>query len=119
MPVHGAEIHAQILAQIRDGRSIHELPFWAEFLAAFFVTGLGILAAGHFTLRSGGAISTAIAFVVIVIAGAILFAQTRYLLPSASLFIAWALGLFAGNRVDRAVADYWLPVRNKAIAGKG
>ncbi len=118
-PIHGAEIHGQILAQIIDGRAIHELAFWQEFLAAALVTGLGFLAAERFTLTSGGLISTAIAFVFIVAFGALLFAQTRYILPSAALFIAWAAGLFAGNRADQAIAEYWYPLRGKQIAGKG
>ena len=44
-PIHGVGIHAQILAQLRDGRSIHEMPWWVEFLIAAAVAGLGVYAA--------------------------------------------------------------------------
>jgi adenylate cyclase len=96
-PVHGIEIHAQILAQLRDGRSIHEAPWWLEFPLAAIVTGLGILAAWRWTLRGGGAISTGVALVAIVSLGGLFFWAWDMVLPSASLFYAWAAGLFAGN----------------------
>ncbi len=103
-PIHGVEIHAQILAQLRDGRAIHEMSWWAEFLAAAAVAGLGILAARRWTLSGGGIISTALAFIVIVSADSFLFWKTGFILPSATLFLAWALGLFAGNWADAAAA---------------
>ena len=103
-PIHGVEIHAQILAQLRDGRSINQMPWWAEFLVAAAVAGFGIIAARRWTLSGSGAISTTIAFVAIVAAGSFLFWETRYILPSATLFLAWALGLGAGNYADAAAA---------------
>ncbi|MGO9482979.1 MAG: CHASE2 domain-containing protein [Rhodomicrobium sp.] len=103
-PVHGVEIHAQILAQRRDGRSIREMPWWAEFLVAAAVAGLGVFAARRWTLSGSGAISTTIAFLAIVTAGSLLFWETSFILPSATLFLAWALGLFAGNWADAAAA---------------
>jgi adenylate cyclase len=95
--VHGVGIHAQILAQLRDGRSIHEMPWWVEFLIAAVVAALGIYAARRWTLSGSGVISTAIAFLAIVTAGGLLFWTTHVILPSATLFLAWAAGLFAGN----------------------
>ena len=96
-PIHGVGIHAQILAQLRDGRSIHEMTWWVEFLIAAAVAGLGIYAARQWTLSGSGLISTTIAFLAIVSAGGLLFWATHVILPSATLFLAWALGLFAGN----------------------
>jgi adenylate cyclase len=104
--VHGVEIHAQILAQLRDGRSILLLPWWVEFLVAAGVTALGIIAAVRWTLKGSGAISTSIAFIAIVGAGCFLFWQYAYILPSATLFLAWAVGLTAGNYGGKAEA--WL-----------
>jgi adenylate cyclase len=95
--VHGVGIHAQILAQLRDGRSIHEMPWWVEFLIAAVVAALGIYAARRWTLSGVGLIPTAIAFLAIVTAGGLLFWAEHIILPSATLFLAWAAGLFAGN----------------------
>ncbi len=103
-PVHGVQIHAQILAQLRDGRTIYELPPWAHFLIAAAVAGLGFFAAQRWTLRGDAWISSLIAFVAIVAAGGLAFWSARIILPSATLFLAWALGLFAGNWAD-AVAE--------------
>jgi adenylate cyclase len=105
-PVHGVEIHAQILAQLRDGRSVQKMPWWAEFLAASFVAGLGIIAAVRWTLSGSGIISTTIAFITIVTVGSFLFWYASYILPSATLFLAWAFGLSAGNYGGRIEA--WL-----------
>ncbi len=105
-PGHGVEIHAQILAQLRDGRSMHDTPFWADFLLAAVITGIGILAARRWTLSGGGLISTAIAFFAIVAAGAVMFRAGHVVLPSATLFLAWAIGLFAGNWADEA--EVWI-----------
>ena len=96
-PIHGVGIHAQILAQLRDGRSIHEMPWWVEFLIAAAVAGLGVYAARRWTLSGSGLISTVIAFLAIVTGGSLLFWLTHIALPSATLFLAWAAGLFAGN----------------------
>jgi CHASE2 domain-containing sensor protein len=98
--VNGVEIHAQILAQLRDHLSIHEMLSWQHFLVVVAVTGMGFFAAQRWTLRGGGWVSSVIAFVAIVAAGALLFWVAQILLPSATLFLAWAAGLFAGNRFD-------------------
>lgn len=95
--VHGVGIHAQILAQLRDGRAIYEMPWWMEFLIAATVAALGVFAAQRWTLSGVGVISTAIAFLMIVTAGGLLFWTEHIILPSATLFLAWAAGLFAGN----------------------
>ncbi len=95
--VHGVGIHAQILAQLRDGRAIYEMPWWMEFLIAATVAALGVFAAQRWTLSGVGVISTAIAFLAIVTAGGLLFWTEHIILPSATLFLAWAAGLFAGN----------------------
>ena len=96
-PIHGVGIHAQILAQLRDGRSIHEMPWWVEFLIAAAVAGLGVYAARRWTLSGSSLISTTVAFLAIVTGGSLLFWMTHIALPSATLFLAWAAGLFAGN----------------------
>jgi len=77
------------------------------------VAGLGFYAAQRWTLRGDGWISSVIAFVAIVAGGGFLFWAARLILPSAMLFLAWALGLFAGNRAD-AVAE-----RFERIFGNG
>ena len=104
--VLGIEIHAQILAQLLDGRSVHQIPWWAEFLVAALITGFGIVAAARWTISGSGIISTTIALVTVVAVGCFLFWYSSYLLPSATLFLAWALGLSAGNFGGKAEA--WL-----------
>jgi adenylate cyclase len=118
-PVQGVEIHAQILAQLRDGRSIHQMPWWAEFLAAAFVTGLGVIAAVRWTLSGSGAISTTIAFLAIVTIGSFLFWYSSYILPSATLFLAWAFGLSAGNYGGRLEArlERWFGSETELASG--
>ncbi len=95
--VHGIEIHAQILAQLRDERSIHEMPHWAEFLLVASVAATGFFAAQRWNLRGDGWRSSAVAFVVVVSTGLLLFWTAQFILPSATLFLGWAAGLFAGH----------------------
>jgi adenylate cyclase len=96
-PVNGVGVHAQILAQLRDGRSIYEMSWWVEFLIAAAVAGIGVHAARQWTLSGSGLITTTVAFLAIVAAGGILFWTMHIILPSATLFLAWALGLGAGS----------------------
>jgi adenylate cyclase len=99
-PIPGVEIHAQILAQLRDGRSIYQMSAEAEFLAVAAVALCGFFAAHLWSLRGDSWIASAIAFSAIVAAGALLFWSARYIVPSATLFLAWASGLFIGNWAD-------------------
>lgn len=111
--IAGVKIHAQILAQIRDGRSLFIMAHWAEFLLVAFIGAFGYFAAQHWRLKGDGWRSSAMAFTSILVVGLIAFWGFRVVLPSATLFLAWPIGLFLGNRAEWMLA--W--VRRKFAAG--
>jgi CHASE2 domain-containing sensor protein len=101
--VSGIKIHAQILAQLRDGRSLYTMSWPYEFLLVAFIAAFGYFAAQRWTIDGDGWRASAIAFAFILVAGIVAFWGFRLVLPSATLFLAWPMGLFAGNRTDWAV----------------
>ncbi len=100
--IHGVKIHAQILAQLRDGRSLYTTPWPVELLLVAFIAGFGYFAAQRWTLSGDGWRASGAAFAVITVLGLFLFWAYGVILPSSTLFLAWPLGLLAGNKVDWA-----------------
>jgi adenylate cyclase len=101
----GVFIHAQILAQLRDGRSIYLISLWQELLAVALVAGLGFIAAVRWALHRAEWLATAGALVFFIVIGLVLFAAFNFVLPSATLVLAWPAGLFAGNLCEGALAS--------------
>jgi adenylate cyclase len=99
----GVFIHAQILAQLRDGRSIYTIALWQELLAAAVIAGLGYLAAVRWSLHSSEWLVSAGALTVLIAVGLLLFYQFNFVLPSSTLVLAWMAGLFVGNWCERAI----------------
>jgi adenylate cyclase len=95
--VHGIEIHAQMLAQRLDRRSVFVMNWWQEFLLVAAVAGLGFLAARLWRVSGDGLKTSAVAFVVLVGLSFGLFAAFSFILPTATLFFAWPAGLLAGQ----------------------
>jgi hypothetical protein len=101
--IPGVFIHAQILAQLRDGRSIYAFSFWQEVLLAAGIFALGFLAAQRWALRKDEWLASGAAFVMLILASFGLFFAYRLILPSSTLVLAWPLGLFFGNSYGRFV----------------
>jgi adenylate cyclase len=91
----GAEINANVIAQLIDGRSYNELTLPAV-LALSFVTALsGFLAAWRLD-RSGWLVGS-LPFLAYVVVTALLFWTIKLILPFAAPAAAWALGVYAGR----------------------
>ncbi len=99
--VPGVLIHAQILAQMIDGRSITLLSDVAEFLALAIVAAVGFFLGWRWQLQQYGWIVYASGVGVLGILGALLFWQYKILIPSTTLFLAWVTGVFGGYYSDR------------------
>jgi CHASE2 domain-containing sensor protein len=99
--VAGVFIHAQILAQLRDGRSIYAFDFWQEVLLVAGVFGLGFLGAQRWALRKDEWLASGVAFVLVIVASLALFWAFRLIIPSSTLLLAWPLGLVIGNFYGR------------------
>src|SRR5579883_1655702 len=99
--IPGVFIHAQILAQLRDGRSIYSFSFWQEVLLAAGIFGVGFLAAQRWALRRDEWLASAAIYALLILASLGLFWAYRLILPSSTLVIAWPLGLAFGNSYGR------------------
>src|SRR5262249_18549619 len=82
-PLHGALIHAQILAGILDARSIGQIEgdSLALPLTLAAITGLGFLVGWSFRYRRRGLIASGVATAVIIVVDTIVFWQFRIILP--------------------------------------
>jgi len=96
----GVKIHAQILAQLRDGRRILACSPLIEILLVAGVTGLAFWFSQKLALEERELLVSVVAFLLLIGAGLGLFWAFRFVLPSATIALAWPAGLMAGNRVD-------------------
>lgn len=113
--VPGVQIHAQILAQLLDARSVHQPELWQEILIVAGVAALGFLVAYRWQLTGDELRVSVIAFLLFVGLSFGLFAAFRFILPTATLFFAWPIALYAGRR---ALAIAWPSARSPAQPAK-
>lgn len=93
----GVAIHAQIVAQLRDGRAIYTSPLWAQALALFVIASIGSWLATRWRLKSHGFLVWLAGLGVVVLLGGLLFERFSLIIPSASLFFAWLAGVWGGH----------------------
>jgi adenylate cyclase len=102
--VPGVEVHAQILAQLLDRRWTYEPQWWWEIPLLMLIFCAGFYAAQRWQLTGSGVLTSIAAFVVLILAGAALYAGLRVMLPSATIVLAWSAGLFFGSVADWGMA---------------
>ncbi|KAB2920829.1 MAG: CHASE2 domain-containing protein [Hyphomicrobiaceae bacterium] len=97
----GVLIHAHILAETIDGRSIGQLEADSLVLrlALAAMVALGFLVGWRYRLKRQGLLLGSIATVVIVLVDTIVFWQFRIILPIVLALIAWFLGEFSGHYI--------------------
>jgi CHASE2 domain-containing sensor protein len=102
-PMHGALIHAQILAGIVDGRSIGQVESdsLALPLTLAALTGLGFLIGWSYRDRRRGLLASGAATAVIIAVDTLVFWQLRIILPLVLALLAWFLGEFSGHYLGR------------------
>ena len=99
----GALIHAQITAELMDGRSIVQVESdsWILRLELAALAGLGFLVGWRYRLRRQGLVLGSIATAVIIALDTLVFWQFRIILPIVLALLAWFLGEFSGHNVGR------------------
>jgi CHASE2 domain-containing sensor protein len=93
----GVRIHAQILAQLIDKRSLQNLTDLQEFAIAFALAFIGILGGRHFRLQNYQFLVYAAGFLVLVAVGAWLFQSKSVILPSDTTFYSLIAGIAVGH----------------------
>jgi adenylate cyclase len=92
-PVSGVAIQAQILAQLRDGRSIRALPVGAEALTVFTVALIGYALGWRARIHRYHVVPYAIGIAILVM----LFALWHVVIPTTTVLFAWLAGLSGGH----------------------
>jgi adenylate cyclase len=102
-PMHGALIHAHILAGIVDGRSIGQIESGTVALLVTLtaITGLGFLVGWYLRYRRRGLLASSVASLVIIAVDTLVFWQFRIILPLVLALLAWFLGEFSGHYLGR------------------
>ena len=101
--MHGVTIHAQMVAQMVDGRSIAQLETEAASLrlALAAVAALGFLVGWGFRRRRKGLFASGVVSAVIIAVDTSVFWQFRIILPLVLALAAWFLGEFSGHYLGR------------------
>ena len=101
--MHGVTIHAQMVAQMVDGRSIAQLETEAASLrlALAAVAALGFLVGWGFRRRRKGLFASGVVSAAIIAIDTIVFWQFRIILPLVLALAAWFLGEFSGHYLGR------------------
>jgi adenylate cyclase len=99
----GAAIHAQIAAELLDGRSIVQVEgdSWVLTLELALLSALGFLVGWRYRLRRQGLLLGSIATAAIIGLDTLVFWQFRIILPIVLALLAWFLGEFSGVNIGR------------------
>jgi CHASE2 domain-containing sensor protein len=99
----GAIIHAHIVAELVDGRSIGQLEAstFSLRLGLAVLTAIGFLIGWRYRLVRQGILLSSLATIVIVAVDTFVFWQFRIILPIVLAIMAWFLGEFSGHYLGR------------------
>ena len=99
----GAVIHAQIAAELIDGRNIYQLEVNSVQLRLVLaaLAAIGFLVGWRYRLKRHGILLSSLATVVIVAVDTAIFWQSRTILPIVIALLAWFMGEFAGLWMGR------------------
>ena len=93
----GVVVQAQILAQLRDGRSIHEVPWKTELVLLAVVALLGFVVSSFISAKRYDWLVYFCGLAVLVLLGVVLFSTYAIIIPSTTLFFAWTAGVTGGH----------------------
>ncbi len=95
--VPGVLIHAQIVAQLIDGREVFELNKVFEIIAVLLIVIIGFYLAFRFNLKRYDFIMGAVGITVLIALGVVTFHLGKTIIPSTTFSLAWILGVWGGH----------------------
>ena len=112
----GALIHAHMLAELIDGRSVSQLEVDSPALrlGLAFLAGFGFLIGWRYRLKRKGILLSSLATIVILALDTLAFWQLRIIMPIVLALLAWFIGEFTGHWLGK-----WLgprPARKMWVA---
>ena len=93
----GVMVQAQILAQLRDGRSIHDVPWQTELAMLAFVAVLGFAVSRFLHVERREWMIYFAGLAALVLLGVVMFSQYSVIIPTTTLFFAWTAGVTGGH----------------------
>ena len=117
-PVAGAFIHAQIVAQLRDGRAIKELYKLVELIIIFAVCFVGFLLSSRYFLFSIELFAELVFLLSVVVVGILMFSLFKIVLPTSTIFLGWLLGAIGGSHYDKMVSIAAMQTRRLVRQGR-
>jgi CHASE2 domain-containing sensor protein len=101
----GAVIHAHVLAELLDGRSVNQLEVDSLALRTglVFLAGFGFLIGWRYRLKRKGILLSSLATIVILALDSLVFWQARIIMPIVLALLAWFIGEFMGHWLGRAL----------------
>jgi CHASE2 domain-containing sensor protein len=114
LPVPGVTIHAQILAQLLDGRSVSELSTRAESVAVFILALVGYVLGWRARLHRYGTATHIFGVVVLALIGATVFDRAHLIIPTTTLLFGWLAGVIGGHYSGSVLRR--LAVRERTLA---
>jgi adenylate cyclase len=100
----GVKIHAQILAQILDERSITELSATQELTAAFLLALFGFIGGRTLRFNDYQFLVYVLGVACLIGIGVWLFSSYRVVLPSETSFFSLIVGIFAGHYSQKLIS---------------
>ncbi len=95
--VPGVTIQAQIVAQIRDGRSVAGLALWQQSIVMFLLAGVGYILGWRARLHQYATATHFISVVILAAAGFLVFAYLKLIIPTTALLFGWLAGVIGGH----------------------
>ncbi|MGH1349546.1 MAG: CHASE2 domain-containing protein [Methyloligellaceae bacterium] len=95
--IPGVLIHAQIVAQLIDGREVFELNKIFEIIAVLLIVVFGFYLAFRFNLKRYDFIMGAVGITVLIALGVVTFHLGKTIIPSTTFSLAWILGVWGGH----------------------
>jgi adenylate cyclase len=95
----GAEINAQVLAQVLDGRSYYELTLWPQLVLCFATALIGIVVGWRFAEEDFWL--EVLPLVLYLGVNILLFWLMKFILPFAGPGLAWYVAIRAGSHLAR------------------
>lgn len=95
--IPGILIHAQIIAQLLDGRTIRKTPQWAEAFGIFFLTAFGFYLGYKWNFKRYDLLVSLIGIAALIGGGIYLFKFYQFIIPSTTFFLGWIVGVTSGH----------------------
>ena len=95
--VPGVTIQAQIVAQIRDGRSVTGVALWQQSIVVFLLACVGYILGWRARLHQYATAMHFISILILAAVGVLVFEHLKLIIPTTVLLFGWLAGVIGGH----------------------